>query len=142
MASRESSAVSRETTRASSQYPNANVRLPTSVSRPGIVPFRQTPAEAPGFTAIGLRQVDEGVEKRLQACIRLVEPEPAELIEHALVRDEIVTLARQSLQVEQPGVGDGKLQHMSGKLLERGRGAKIPLIAVVFLRLSPAPSSR
>src|SRR5215212_10055680 len=114
----------------------------TQPSRPGIVPFRQTPTRASRFTAVGLCQGDEGIEERFKAGIRLVEPEPAELVEHALVREEIVTRSRQPLQVEQAGVIGGKVQQVIGKLLERGRGAKIPLIAVIFLRLAPAPGSR
>ena len=103
-------AVARKTARR--RRPRIDPRRSTSRlvrSRPGIVPFRQTPTEASRFTAIGLRQGDEGVEERFEAGIRLVEPEPAELVEHALVREEIVTLSRQPLQVEQAGVVGGKL---------------------------------
>ena len=45
--------------------------ISTPRSRPRIVPLRQPTAEASRFTAIGLRQGDEGVEERLEAGIQL-----------------------------------------------------------------------
>ncbi len=68
-----------------------------------------------------------------------MEPEPAQLIEHPLIGGELVALACQPLQVDQPRIVAGQRQEMIGKLLKRGGGAEVSLVTIVLFRFAATP---
>ncbi len=87
---------------------------PERPSAPGIVSLGENAAEAAGFAAVRLGQLDQAVEEGIGGRLRVVEAEAAEFVEDALVGSELAGLAGEALEFPKPRIVNRQTEDVVG----------------------------